>query len=341
MAKSKQEQAVDAILGRKKRTGGEQAAADSILGRRGRTNQEKAEIFARLSGRPAPKNPLFGAVGGVAERAGAKPKKKLFTAQGDAGPTIPVISQREKNLQTLAQQNLQKGFLQGRKRGEELFGGGQNLQSLVGQNLQRLQAQATQGIAAPQFSRIRGAAEAGLASQQANALRQLRIQQGASGVRGAAAQAGALRAQQQGDIARRALESDLAKSSIALQQSGQQQLGRALNRERLGQLAAEFGTAGLQSQVFRGAQQQFLQEQALKAAIENRAAAEGEPAPDQSSLGGFFDRVGRANPFRKEGFIGAIGPGVGDFAGLFAGGPVLAQGAIAAEGLGLDPEGLF
>lgn len=146
---------------------------------------------------------------------------------------------RKKMMQDLAM---------GRERGRELFGGGMDLSAMTGSHLQGLQAQATGGLSAPHLASVRSAAAAGLAQQQANRMRELRMAQGASGVRGAAGVAQMLRGSQMGDIARRNLESDLAARDIGVRQAGMQALGQALNRERLGQLSTEFGYAGLGAQ---------------------------------------------------------------------------------------------
>ena len=158
------------------------------------------------------------------------------------------FDQRVMDLESQIRKRRDADLQAGRERGQELFGGGLDLQGLTRERLQGLQQQASGGMAAPQFANIRGTALGGIQGALGSNLQQLQAQQGASGVRGAAAQAGVQRAQQQANIARRGLLSDLAVQDIGLRERGLRGLGEAVNRERFGQLGTEFGFAGLGAQ---------------------------------------------------------------------------------------------
>jgi hypothetical protein len=196
------------------------------------------------------------------ERLTRLPKSPQAPGEQETGQSgIAALEEqyRKKMMQDLAM---------GKERGRELFGGGMDLSAMTGSHLQGLQAQASGGLSAPHLASVRSAAAAGLAQQQANRMRDLRLAQGASGVRGAAGAALQLRGSQMGDIARRNLEADLAARDIGVRQAGMQALGQALNRERLGQLSTEFGYAGLGAQTRGMAAETFYANQLRQEALD-------------------------------------------------------------------------
>lgn len=201
-----------------------------------------------------------------------------------------------------ARSRLDKHLEEGRDRGQQLFGNGVDLQGMNRETMMALQNQMTGGLAAPNLQSIRTNAVAGLQSQNANNLRNLQIANGANGVRGAAAQAGTLRAMQQSDIARRGLEADLAGKDLDARLSGLSGLRDAVGQERYGQLATEFGYGELGSTVDNNAMTYLASLQNLKRArggVDSQTIAPGEipkkvtPAVDETGK-----KIGR-NPWEQ------------------------------------------
>lgn len=172
------------------------------------------------------------------------------------------LDARTQALLQQSQGQFQQGLDAGRARGQELFGGGQNLQAMTGDVIRGQQA-LSQGIMDPNFAALRARMAQGIQGQLQQNLGAIQGAQAAAGVSGPAAIAQQQRAMTEAQRAIGRGERDLVADDLAVRQQGLQALSNTINRERLGQLGTEFGMANMRAQQLSGARQQALGERNL------------------------------------------------------------------------------
>jgi hypothetical protein len=203
----------------------------------------------------------------------ARPYQGSFLQEGaPQQPSLDDLTQKYRDIR-------EQGMTAGEALGKKYFGGGLDMQPMVADLMKSYQGQAQQGLSAPQFQAMRQRAAGGLEQQLSEGMRNLQAQQGASGVRGAAAMAQKQNLLQSGQQSRGGLETDLAVQDIGVRERGMAGLQNILAGERMGQLGATMGMGGLYAQDMAAAQQGMLSQQQMEQAQKDLAAAEAKRAP--------------------------------------------------------------
>jgi len=191
----------------------------------------------------------------------------------------PAQAELERSLIESYRKDREAGMKAGTALGNQYFGGGRDLQGMAGGLLDQYQAGATNGLSDPAFSAMRNQALGGIQQQTSQGLNDLNVQQGASGVRGAAAQAGKMRVLDAGTQARGNLETNLAVQDIGFRERSMASLGDMLNGERAGQLGAVMGMGNMYAQDRVNAGQSILGDK-LMAQSQADLDAANQPIPD-------------------------------------------------------------
>ena len=206
----------------------------------------------------------------------------------------PTQQQLEQSLIDSYRKDRTDGMAAGTVMGEKYFGGGRDaagLQKMTGGLLDQYQAGAQNGLSDPAFSAMRNQALGGIQQQTSQGMYDLNAQQGASGVRGAAAQAGKMRVLDAGTQARGNLETNLAVQDIGFRERSMASLGDMLNGERAGQLGAVMGMGNMYAQDRVNAGQSILGDK-LMAQSEADLGAANQPIPD-TYLEGVMKKAGK------------------------------------------------
>lgn len=239
-----------------------------------------------------------------------QPKRKPNPQPQQAQPQMPMLTgggpssgSDQFNVDALVDRYKtarETGMADGFTFGSKYFGGGktpEELNKITGSLLGMYQDQATKGINSPAFQAMRNTALQGINQQGMMAMRDLQAQQGASGMRGAAAMAqkqNMLQSQQQ---QRGQLENQLLLQDMAARERGQANLQQLVGGQQAGLMGAELGFGGLAAQDLSSAQQQILAQKYLGQGDIDVAAAERpvqETYPQQvmSHWGDVWDKLG-------------------------------------------------
>lgn len=240
-----------------------------------------------------------------------QPKRKPNPQPQQAQPQMPMLTGDSPSAGSSDQFNVDSlvdkyktaregGMAKGLEFGQQYFGGGktpEELNKITGSLLGMYQDQATKGINSPAFQAMRNTALQGINQQGMMAMRDLQAQQGASGMRGAAAMAqkqNMLQSQQQ---QRGQLENQLLLQDMAARERGQANLQQLVGGQQAGLMGAQLGFGGLAAQDLSSAQQQILAQKYLGQGDIDVAAAERpvqETYPQQvmSHWGDVWDKLG-------------------------------------------------
>lgn len=196
---------------------------------------------------------------------------------------------RQNELLGKAKQGLAQDMAEGRARGQELFAAGSlgtrdaaSTKADLMDILAKRKA-AAEGFTGQEQTALKEQALGAASRQQAGAMRSLRAQQAASGVRGGLAGAQVNRALQEQGQQRAGIERDLLLNNLQNRQQNlgayEQTVGSELGRqqqEKYGQLGTEMGYAQLGSAERSAVAQQAIAEQQASAAREQARKSQGK-----------------------------------------------------------------